>query len=122
VTHILIVKNTFVCRCVLQLDQYKVVSQSFEKRVLDLQKEVKSKDDEIAVLQKANSSFQNSANHARIDGQYQSVLQAWVKYFMLEIHHISFLTRADSYFCNCGHVWYLVEATIFQSFVKYSIR
>ena len=76
-THILIVKNTFVCRCVLQLDQYKVVSQSFEKRVLDLQKEVKSKDDEIAVLQKANSSFQNSANHARIDGQYQSVLQAW---------------------------------------------
>jgi len=52
----------------LQLEQYKLVSQSFEKRVLDLQKEVKSKDDEIASLQKADSSFQNSANHVRLDG------------------------------------------------------
>jgi len=52
----------------VQLEQYKLVSQSFEKRVLDLQKEVKSKDDEIASLQKADGGFENSANHVRLDG------------------------------------------------------
>jgi len=52
----------------VQLEQYKLVSQSFEKRVLDLQKEIKSKDEEIASLQKADTSFQNSANHPRFDG------------------------------------------------------
>jgi len=52
----------------MQLEQYKLVSQSFEKRVLDLQKEIKTKDDEIASLQKADTGFQNSANHVRVDG------------------------------------------------------
>jgi len=56
------------CYVFVQLEQYKLVSQSFEKRVLDLQKEVKSKDDEIASLQKADSGFENSANHVRLDG------------------------------------------------------
>jgi len=51
----------------LQLEQYKLVSQSFEKRVLDLQKEIKSKDEEIASL-KAETGFHSSANHGRIDG------------------------------------------------------
>ena len=50
----------------VQLEQYKLVSQSFEKRVLDLQKEVKSKEEEIASLQKADTGF--SANHVQIDG------------------------------------------------------
>jgi len=52
----------------VQLEQYKLVSQSFEKRVLDLQREVESKDAEIALLQKAESSFQNSADHMGLDG------------------------------------------------------
>jgi len=52
----------------MQLEQYKLVSQSFEKRVLDLQKEIKTKDEEIASLQKADTGFQNSANHVRVDG------------------------------------------------------
>lgn len=52
----------------VQLEQYKLVSQSFEKRVLDLQKDVESKDAEIALLQKAESTFQNSANHVGLDG------------------------------------------------------
>ena len=60
----------FVCLFV-QLEQYRLVSQSFEKRVLDLQKEIKSKDDEIAALQKADGGFQNSANHVRLDGWCQ---------------------------------------------------
>ena len=61
--------NVVVYFCVfVQLEQYKLVSQSFEKRVLDLQKEVKSKDDEIASLQKADVGFQNSANHVQHDG------------------------------------------------------
>lgn len=54
----------------VQLEQYKLVSQSFEKRVLDLQKEITSKDEEIASLQKANSDIQNSADHVRLDGWY----------------------------------------------------
>jgi len=53
----------------VQLEQYKLLSQSYEKRILDLQKEVERKDDEIALLQKADSGFQNSANHVRLDGQ-----------------------------------------------------
>ena len=62
-------ENAFTgCFVFVQLEQYKLVSQSFEKRVLDLQKEIKSKDEEIASLQKADAGFHNSANHVRIDG------------------------------------------------------
>lgn len=64
---------SFVCLSV-QLEQYKLVSQSFEKRVLDVQKELKSKDDEIASLKKADSGFQNSANHVRLDGGCHFIL------------------------------------------------
>jgi RNA recognition motif-containing protein len=48
-----------------QLEQYKVVSQSFEKRVLDLQKEIKTKEEELAALRKADDGFQLTVGQAR---------------------------------------------------------
>jgi len=51
-----------------QLEQYKVVSQSFEKRVLDLQKELKVKEDELAGLRKGADGFHSSGSQSRQDG------------------------------------------------------
>lgn len=68
----------------VQLEQYKLVSQSFEKRVLDLQKEITSKDEEIASLQKANSDIQNSADHVRLDGWYHLFCNRSYKAFLFK--------------------------------------
>ena len=44
------------------------MSQSFEKRVLDLQKELKKKDDEILALKKTEDNIQHGVNHVKNDG------------------------------------------------------
>lgn len=53
----------------VQLQQYKVVSQSFEKRVLDLQKEMKKKDDEIAQLKKEDGLLKTELSHIKHKGE-----------------------------------------------------
>jgi len=59
-----------ICFCIcLQLEQYKLVSQSFEKRVLDLQKDLKKKEDEIAALKKNEDVLQHNINHVKHDGR-----------------------------------------------------
>lgn len=64
--------------CVAQLQQYKVVSQSFEKRVLDLQKEMKKKDDEIAELKKEDSSLKLELSRIKHKGEsFTFNLEAW---------------------------------------------
>jgi chromosome segregation ATPase len=52
----------------VQLEQYRLVSQSFEKRVLDLQKDLKKKEEEIANLKKTDDNVQHAVNHVKPDG------------------------------------------------------
>lgn len=47
-----------------------MVSQSFEKRVLDLQKEMKKKDDEISELKKEDSSLKMELSNIRHKGEF----------------------------------------------------
>lgn len=64
--------------CLVQLQQYKVVSQSFEKRVLDLQKEMKKKDDEIAELKKEDSLLKTEIGRIKHKGEsFTCSLELW---------------------------------------------